>query len=81
MHSNLDRTIYRCYHADCDDFKLVNEEHLRNTARFGSMLLYGIADAKRLPAMRMDSEQTRRFLIENNLKQPLVIAGDWKWKD
>ena len=81
MHSNLDRTIYRCYHADCDDFKLVNETHLRNTARFGSMVLYAIADAEKLPAVRMNSEQTRQFLIDNGLKEPLVIAGDWKWKD
>ncbi|MFM8346701.1 MAG: M20/M25/M40 family metallo-hydrolase [Bacteroidota bacterium] len=81
MHSNLDRSIYRCYHADCDGFDLVNEEHLRNTARFGSMLLLGIADAEKLPGVRMNSEQTRQFLIDNNLKEPLKIAGDWKWKD
>ena len=81
MQSNLDRSIYRCYHADCDAFDLVNEEHLRNTARFGSMLLFAIADADKLPGVRMNSEQTRQFLIDNNLKQPLVIAGDWKWKD
>ena len=81
MHSNLDRSIYRCYHADCDDFSLVDETHIRNTARFGSMVLYAIADATKLPAARMNSEQTRQFLIDNGLKEPLVIAGDWKWKD
>ena len=81
MHSNLDRSIYRCYHADCDAFDLVNETHIRNTARFGTMVLYAIANAESLPAIKMNSEETRQFLIDNGLREPLVIAGDWKWKD
>ena len=80
MHSNLDRSIYRCYHSDCDDFDLVNEQHLINTARFGTMILYGLANADKLPAEKMDSETTRQFMIDNNLKEPLIIAGDWKWE-
>ena len=27
----------------------------------------------------MDSETTRQFMIDNNLREPLTIAGDWKW--
>jgi carboxypeptidase Q len=80
MHSNLDRSIYGCYHSDCDDFNLVNEAHLRNTARFGTMVLYGLANADQLPAKKMDSETTKQFMIDNNLKEPLIIAGDWKWE-
>lgn len=79
LHSNLDRSIYRCYHSDCDDFDLVNEAHIRNTTRFGTMVLYGLANADQLPAAKMDSETTKQFLIENNLKEPLMIAGEWKW--
>jgi len=79
--SNLDRSIYGCYHSDCDDFDLVNENHMRNTARFGTMILYGLANAETLPAKKMDSETTKQFMIENNLKEPLTIAGDWKWED
>lgn len=79
--SNLDRSIYGCYHSDCDDFNLVNEAHMVNTARFGTMLLYGLANAPTLPAKKMDSETTKQFMIENNLKEPLTIAGDWKWVD
>ena len=81
MHSNLDRKIYRCYHADCDAFDLVNETHIRNTARFGTMVLYAISNAETLPAIKMNSNETRQFLIDNGLREPLVIAGDWKWKD
>ncbi len=80
MHSNLDRSIYRCYHSDCDDFDLVNKDHLTNTARFGTMILYGLANAEQLPAEKMDSETTRQFMIDNNLKEALMIAGDWKWE-
>lgn len=77
--SNLDRSIYGCYHSDCDDFSLVNETHIRNTARFGTMILYALANADKLPAEKMDSETTRQFMIDNNLEEPLRIAGEWKW--
>ncbi len=79
VHSNLDRGIYSCYHADCDDFSLVNEDHMRNTARFGTMMLYAIADADTLPAKKMNSEETREFMIENGLEENLKMQGDWKW--
>jgi carboxypeptidase Q len=77
--SNLDESIYGCYHANCDDFKLVNEDHIRNTARFGTMILFGLADAEKLPASKMDSETTKQFMIESHLDEPLKLAGDWKW--
>lgn len=78
--SNLDKSIYKCYHSDCDDFNLVNEQHLKNTARFGTMILFALADTEKLPAEKMDSETTKQFMIDNNLKEPLIIAGDWKWE-
>ena len=77
--SNLDKSIYGCYHSDCDNFKLVNEAHIRNTARFGTMILYALANAEKLPADKMDSETTKQFMIDNKLEEPLRIAGDWKW--
>ena len=79
VHSNLDRSIYGCYHSDCDDFNLVNKEHIINTSRFGTMMLYGLANAEKLPATKMDSETTKEFMIKNDLKEKLIIGGDWKW--
>lgn len=70
-----------CYHADCDNFKLVDEKGMQNTVRFSSMLLYGIADAKEIKAKHFTDEETKAFLIKNNLKEPLEIAGEWRWKD
>ena len=70
-----------CYHADCDDFKLVDEKGMKNTVRFSSMLLYGIADAKEIKAKHFTDAETKEFLLKNNLKEPLEIAGEWRWKD
>ncbi|MEI6264044.1 MAG: M28 family peptidase [Sphingobacteriia bacterium] len=70
-----------CYHADCDNFKLVDEKGIKNTVRFSSMLLYGIADAKEIKAKHFSDEETKAFLLKNNLKEPLQIAGEWRWKD
>ncbi|MGB3152255.1 MAG: M20/M25/M40 family metallo-hydrolase [Maribacter sp.] len=81
IHSNLDRSIYGCYHSDCDDFNLVNEEHMTNTSRFGTMMLYALANADKLPATKMDSETTKQFMIDNNLKEKLIIGNDWKWEE
>ena len=78
--SDLDPSIYGCYHSDCDDFDLVNESHITNTSRFGTMMLYALADADKLPATKMDSETTRQFMIDNNLKEKLMIGGDWRWE-
>jgi len=70
-----------CYHADCDVFSLVEEKGMKNTVRFGSMLLYGIADATEIKSKHFTDEETKNFLIKNNLKEPLIIAGEWRWKD
>ena len=79
LSSNLDRSIYRCYHSDCDNFNLVNPQHIKNTVRFTSMVLYELANTTTLPAKRHSSERNKDFLIANNLKEKLVIGGDWRW--
>jgi hypothetical protein len=70
-----------CYHADCDNFKLVDEQGIKNTVRYGAMLLFGIADSKEIRARHFTDSETKDFLIKNNLKEPLEIAGEWRWKD
>lgn len=70
-----------CYHADCDVFSLVEDNGMRNTVRFSTMLLYGIADAPEIKAKHFTDSETKEFLIKNNLKEPLQIAGEWRWKD
>ncbi len=80
LQSNLEKSIYDCYHADCDDFSLVNETHLKNTVRFSSMMLYDLANADSLPAKTMNDEELKAFLVKNNLRQEMEISGEWRWK-
>lgn len=70
-----------CYHADCDGFKLVDEQGMKNTVRFNTMLLFGIADTDVLKAKHFTDAETREFLLKSNLKEPLKIAGEWRWED
>jgi len=70
-----------CYHADCDDFKLVDEQGMKNTVRYNSMLIYALASVSKIPARNLTDEETRLFLIKNKLEEPLRIAGEWRWKD
>ena len=70
-----------CYHADCDGFNLVDEQGMKNTVRYNAMLIYGLANVTKLDAKPMTDEETRLFLIKNKLKEPLQIAGEWRWKD
>lgn len=71
-----------CYHADCDVFSLVNSEQgMKNTVRFVSMLLYGLGSADTIPAKKLNDEETKQFLLNNNLKEPLQLEGEWRWKD
>ncbi len=71
----------RCYHADCDDFSLVDEKGMQNTVRYNTMLTYGLADAVTIPVIRQTETEIKAMLIKNNLKEALQIAGDWRWKD
>jgi hypothetical protein len=70
-----------CYHADCDDFKLVDEQGMKNTVRYNSMLIYALATVNKIPARKLTDEETRLFLIKNKLEEPLRIAGEWRWKN
>ncbi|MXV13877.1 M28 family peptidase [Hufsiella ginkgonis] len=71
-----------CYHADCDVLSLINNQQgMRNTVRFVSMLIYGIADTDVITAKKLNDEETKEFLLSHNLKEPLVLEGEWRWKD
>ena len=78
---NLPNNGRECYHADCDSFDLVDESGLKNTVRFSSMLVYGLADVQKIPAKHLNDAETKAFLIRSNLKEPLQIAGEWRWTD
>jgi carboxypeptidase Q len=78
--SNLKESIYDGYHSSLDMFNLVDQQSIINTARFGTMILYGLANADKLPAHTLTSNETKQFMIDNGLKEALVIGGDWRWE-
>ncbi|PWS29907.1 M20/M25/M40 family metallo-hydrolase [Pedobacter paludis] len=68
------------YHSDGDSFKLVDEQELKNTVRFSAMLTYALANTPKIPVGVQGEEELRAFLESQNLKEPLTIAGEWRWK-
>jgi hypothetical protein len=69
------------YHSNGDSFKLVDEQQLKNTVRYSAMLTYALANTPVIPVSRQSDDKLEAFLLENNLKEPLKIAGEWRWKD
>lgn len=78
---HLRQEVVQCYHADCDSFDLVDEKELKNTVKYGALLLYALAEAPELKARRLNDGELKEALLKANLKEPLKIAGDWRWED
>lgn len=72
---------YGCYHANCDRIELINKDQINNNVRFGAMMLYALANDESLKLKRMSDTETKDFLINQNLKDELVIGKEWRWKD
>ena len=69
------------YHSDGDVFKLVDEQGLKNTVRYGAILAYALANTPKIPVKKQNEAELERFLLDQRLKEPLKIAGEWRWKD
>jgi hypothetical protein len=76
---NLEPIVYDYYHSNGDDFKLVNEAHLKNTVRFSAMFLLELANTDEIPARNLNFEETKQFLIEQGLREELELGNNWKW--
>ena len=69
------------YHSDGDSFNLVDEQGLKNTVRFSTMQAYALANTPKIPVSKLGEAALEEFLKSQNLKVPLQIAGEWRWKD
>ena len=69
------------YHSDGDTFKLVDEQGMKNTVRFSAMQTYALANTAKIPVGKQNEVDLEAFLRAQNLKEPLKIAGEWRWKD
>lgn len=76
---SLPPKVSYCYHADCDNFDLVNRAEVEKTVRIVSMYLYALASSRQLPAQRLSSTEVRDLMIQQRLKEPLILGNDWQW--
>ena len=44
-----------------------DEKGMKNTVRFNAILVFAVADAPSIEAKRLNEEETRLFLLKNNL--------------
>ena len=77
---NFPVKAYNCYHANCDKFDLIDKKQIGNNVRFTAMMLYALAEAETLPVKKMNDQETKEFLIKQNLKNELIIGKDWRWE-
>jgi len=69
------------YHSNGDSFALVDEQGLKNTVRYSTMLTYALANTLQLPVKRQADPELQKFLKDSGLELPLKIAGEWRWKE
>jgi Iap family predicted aminopeptidase len=69
-----------CYHANCDSFDLIDKTEMEKNVKYTAMMLYALANEGQFPK-RMNSEETKKFLIAQNLKEELVLQKNWPWSE
>lgn len=75
---DLGERVYRCYHSDCDDLRLVDPAVMAsNVQRVGEML-WLLANADDLPDHFKD-EELRSRLVAGGLEEKLRLHGEWRW--
>jgi carboxypeptidase Q len=78
--SKLSQRQLDCYHANCDSFDLIDKMEMQKNVKYTAMMLYTLANASKLP-QRMNSEETKEYLIAQNLKEELILGKDWHWEE
>lgn len=79
LNSSMPDSIYRCYHADCDNIDLVQENWMKTSAQAHSLLLLDLASRKHLGFTSMKPKKLAKWLKSHRLKEKLEISGEWKW--
>jgi Iap family predicted aminopeptidase len=70
---------YNCYHANCDNFDLINEKDINNNVRYTAMMIYALANVDNLPVTKFSDTELKNFLIKQELKPALVLGKEWRW--
>lgn len=75
---DLGQRVYRCYHSDCDDMRLVDPAAMVGNVRRTGQLLWALANTDELPGHFTD-EELRARLIAGGLEEKLRLQGEWRW--
>jgi Iap family predicted aminopeptidase len=70
-----------CYHANCDRFELINKSDMTNNVKYTSMMALALANVKTFPVKTRGEEENKQFLIDQNLKEQLILGESWPWSD
>jgi carboxypeptidase Q len=77
---NLSIKALNCYHANCDNFELIKKEDLDNNVQYTAMLAYALANTKSFPVKPRSEKENIQFLIDQNLKEQLILGESWPWE-
>lgn len=70
-----------CYHANCDRFDLINKSDMTSNVKYTSMMAFALANTKTFPAKSRTEEENIQFLIDQNLKEQLILGESWPWAE
>lgn len=78
--SQMPDSVYMCYHANCDNFNLVQPEWMLTSAQVHSLLAIELGTWEKFPFLPMSEKKLTKWLKKHDLKEKLIISGEWKWK-
>jgi len=70
---------YHTYHTSADTQQYITPEMINSNIRTSAKMIYALANSPVLPAVQLNNEQLRQYLIDNQLQEELVVSGDWIW--
>lgn len=78
--SSLPDSVYACYHANCDNFNLVQPEWMLTSAKVHALLALELGTGAKFPFSPMKEKKLTKWLRKYGLKEKLEISGEWRWK-
>ena len=78
--SQMPDSVYNCYHANCDNFNLVQPEWMLSSAKVHALLALELGTGADFPFALMKEKKLMKWLKRHDLKEKLEISGEWKWK-
>lgn len=80
MVSQMPDSLYRCYHADCDDMRSVRQPDLEASSRAHSVLALWLSQTRKLSARPIPRRKLPLWLENHSLKEKLQISNEWHWE-